>query len=125
MKVNTKNLSILRDYYAKKSPDETINMRLFRSKNGVKVPFISLTNCGDCGCLLGSSPFIKGLETKDCDFINGELNFFGYAERIFGIGLGRSFAFLFLAPHHGSTTIISVRQALDHIDKIIERANDG
>jgi len=89
--MNNKNLVKLSKYILSEVSDEQFDMEFFRSSGEeCDVKFYSKEDCGTVGCALGWSPFVKGLEVVEDDFIEifagfNRLVFYEYSERVFGI----------------------------------------
>ena len=81
------NLRQLADFIEQDVPDKKLNMRHFRSnKSGFRKDFVSVADCGTCGCALGWAPFVwPALESemRFADDDERELQFERYARRVF------------------------------------------
>ena len=90
--MNKENLLKLADYLDGEVTQEQFNMAWYRTANDGRITdFYNTHDCGSVGCALGWSPFVKGLEPHDCDYVDlgddyGEyLNFRDYSARVFDL----------------------------------------
>ena len=90
--MNKENLLKLADYLEKRVTQEQFDMSCYRAELADlchATDFYSTHDCGSVGCALGWSPFVKGLEPIDDDYIFDrhtslkELAFRRYSLRVF------------------------------------------
>jgi len=95
--MNKENLVKLAKSILEKVTDDQFNMESFRSiGGGDPCDFKSKNDCGTIGCALGWAPFVKGLEVVEGDFdCFGELCFYVYSKRVFGVIKTPQWGFLF------------------------------
>lgn len=101
-KIKLEKLILLRNWLEANKNDINLNMGSYRQgKDGNSVAFVSHHNCGTVGCVLGWSPFVKGLEPIEDDYVRSfgkHVDFLAYSDRVFNIEAGSNiWNFLFSA----------------------------
>lgn len=131
MNANIPNLILLRDWLVENKDNVKLHMMYYRMESldsGCSTSFISKTDCGTVGCLLGWAPTVDGLEPVKEDYMTSYeelgriLNFPRYSKRVFGINLQTSLGdFLFSSAWTGINN--TAEGAVKRLTYIIDNFN--